>query len=687
MKGLRHALQRLSWVRRRLRRMAPGEGLHRLRSGLRVILQSLGLGDARRVPRPLADACDGRAWIQVPAPVPGDAAASADTWQTGQEAILLEAERLLHEGPVVFGLPTPAQPRWNHDPSTGRGVGLRFGLFIDFRSLPGEVDVKFLWEVNRHVWWLPLAQAWALTADTRYLSRLRSLLASWLDDCPYPLGPNWSSPVEHGIRLIVWSLVWQLVGGFDGKLFEGPDGERLRSRWLDSIHQHMRFALDNESLHSSANNHLIGEAAGLFVASHTWDRWDASRRMRAHAKQVLEREILRQFAADGVNLEQATCYHKFALQFVLAAALCGRANGDGLSAQAMARVGQAARAMAAQMDTLGNLPSIGDADDGEVFRLDWREDFDHYRSLLALAARLGGDAPAWAKAVAVGAADDIQCLWLQPGEAPASGGAGWPASALQQLPVHLPQGGVLLLGDRLHARDEWRVQFDIGPLGFNRIAGHGHADALSVLMSVAGQPLLVDAGTYCYNTEAAWRRHFRGTSAHNTLCVDARDQADYGGPFLWLGDVNSVLEAWQDDGESAMAKASHDGYLRLADPVRHHRRLILDRRTRCLFVDDWIDSRFAHHVAWHWQLPVGAHVCTERDDAWRISAGRWVLQVQVRRDELQAAVTRVASGQTHPLAGWISTKFQERCAAPSLELSGWLAPGRTVRTEFRLAEA
>ena len=46
--------------------------------------------------------------------------------------------------------------------------------------------------------------------------------------------------------------------------------------------------------------------------------------------------------------------------------------------------------------------------------------------------------------------------------------------------------------------------------------------------------LLTDPGTleYVGNT-ADGRTRFRGTSAHNTLCVDGQDQADGIPPFAW----------------------------------------------------------------------------------------------------------------------------------------------------------
>ena len=67
--------------------------------------------------------------------------------------------------------------------------------------------------------------------------------------------------------------------------------------------------------------------------------------------------------------------------------------------------------------------------------------------------------------------------------------------------------------------------FDCGPLGDG---GHGHYDALSVEAHGNGRPLVVDPGRGSYSEAPPnLRRWFRGTAAHNTVCVDGLDQTPY----------------------------------------------------------------------------------------------------------------------------------------------------------------
>jgi hypothetical protein len=212
-------------------------------------------------------------------------------------------------------------PQWNTDPKTGTVAPLEFGKTLDYRK-PGNVgDIKYLWEINRHLELVTLAQAWHLTRDARYANGCRMLVESWMGQSPYPLGVNWCSSLEHAFRLTNWSFAWQLLGSDGSPLFEGADGQAFRSRWLTSVYQHCHFIAGHLSRHSSANNHLVGEATGLLIASVTWPMWNSSPGWRETAREELAREASLQTFADGVNKEQAVWYHHAVADMMLVAGL------------------------------------------------------------------------------------------------------------------------------------------------------------------------------------------------------------------------------------------------------------------------------------------------------------------------------------------------------------------------------
>ena len=98
-------------------------------------------------------------------------------------------------------------------------------------------------------------------------------LSSWIEQCPYLMGPNWSSSLEVAIRLINWSIAWVMIGGHQSEFFSEGTDQKFKEAWLGCIYQHLSFISGNLSGFSSANNHLIGEAAGLFIGANTWPYW------------------------------------------------------------------------------------------------------------------------------------------------------------------------------------------------------------------------------------------------------------------------------------------------------------------------------------------------------------------------------------------------------------------------------
>ncbi|MDE2052983.1 MAG: alginate lyase family protein, partial [Gammaproteobacteria bacterium] len=297
---------------------------------------------------------------------------------------------------VRLGFP----PSWNVDPKTGIEAPLEFGLGLDYRDAARVGDIKYLWEINRHLELVTLAQAWHLTADERYARGARVLVDSWLKDCPYPRGANWCASLEHAIRLVNWAFAWQLLGADDAPLFQGEEGWDFRRRWLESIYRHCHFIAHHFSRHSSANNHLMGEAAGLFIASVAWPLWPESARWRSQSRAEIAREALLQTFEDGVNKEQAVWYHHSVADMLLIAGLFARANGCDFDAQYWGTLESMLDFLASIMDVKGGVPAIGDADQGVLVRLEpglagagaqpWP---GVYRSLLASGAVLFNNRP------------------------------------------------------------------------------------------------------------------------------------------------------------------------------------------------------------------------------------------------------------------------------------------------------
>jgi hypothetical protein len=610
----------------------------------------------------------GRPWVD---PFPEQVAKAG--YVATAEQILRGEFRLFGE---VHSLGFP--PRWNRDAKSGREGPLVFGKTLDYRDEELIGDIKYLWEPNRHLEVVTLAQAWRLTGEARFAEGVRTLVASWLTQCPYLLGPNWTSSLEVGLRLANWACAWHLLGGEDAALFASEGGQGFKMRWLNAARQHCHFVFGYLSEYSSANNHLLGELFGLLLGATTWPCWRESQRWRAYACARFEEQALLQNWADGVNKEQAIWYQHEVADMMLLAGLVMRANAADFSPTFWERLEAMLEFIAGCMDSSGNVPLFGDSDEAVMVRLCPAGDFSVFRSLLASGSVLfnRGDFKRKARIF------DDKSRWLL-GDAAAAQFAAIPADSLGQHTSHsFPDGGWYILGSDFETEHEVRVLADAAPLGYLAIAAHGHADALSITLSAAGQPVLVDPGTYCYHTQKQWRDYFRGTSAHNTVRIDGLDQSVSGGNFMWLRHARTHCSKCEPDGALQRVVAEHDGYQRLRDPVIHRRELLYDTRSRVLTVTDELECNGQHVAEIFWHFAPHCTLVVNPEGATARCAG---VQLQLRWPrQLSAELVR---GQIQPCLGWFSPHFDEKVPSPTLVLRGDVTGRWQATTEIRIAFA
>lgn len=574
-------------------------------------------------------------------------------------------------------------PAWNTDPLTGTAAPLRFGKTLDYRDPRVVGNAKHLWELNRHLELVSLAQAWRLTGDGSYLASLRELLSSWIEQCPYLRGANWCSSLELGIRLINWHLAYCIAGGAESPLFAGDEGGRFRERWLRSIYQHNSFVMHHLSTYpSSANNHLIGELAGVFVSCCTWPCWPETKGWRSESHALLQREIERQTHVDGVNKEQTTWYQQFVASLFLVAGIAGRRVGVAFEAGYWERIAGMIAFLSSVMDVSGKVPMVGDADDGLAFALEPRKQLDPFRSLLALGAAVF-DEPMWRQqSEGCEAAAEWLCEGIDPVVVRDTTRVdyGGDEASDPSFRREFPEGGYYVLGRDFGTRSEVRLLADAGPLGFLSIAGHGHADCLSMTLSVAGREQFVDPGTFAYHSGRAWRDYFRSTAAHNTLRVDGVDQSEMGGPFLWLEKAESQVESFECKAEYDRLEAWHTGYLRLRDPVRHAREIRFDKIANVVEICDRLSCRGRHHVErfWHFAESCDVELLGQLAVSWD---GSVRLYVEV---EEKAAMPKLLRGSVDPIAGWVSRSFNRKTPTTTLVFASDIDGDVVLRTRIRI---
>jgi hypothetical protein len=637
---VREQAVRRAWARRQVR---PGE-LDAL-----SVLKALALPE-RRFTSPLPA---GTALL-----VPGEARA----------ALLADADRLLKgEWETLGAVRTDMErPDWHYDPVTGhRSAPAAYAFRLDQRDEAAVGNIKQVWEINRLQHLTLLAAAWYLTGNDAYGVRVADQLRSWWRENPFLSGINWTSGIELGVRLINFAWIRRLLDAWPGvaDLFERDDLALRQIRW------HQEYLAAFQSKGSSANNHLIAEAAGQLAASCAFPWFPESERWRRHSFALLERELERNTFPSGVNRELASDYHGFVAELGFFAAIEASAAGMPVSAPTWRLLCGMTDVMAAVVDERGRPPRQGDSDEGRVVLLDAPK-HNRWPALLSLGDALFGRLDWW-PSVPPDAGSVLVGALL--GERPQV------CDRPSRRPDRFPDAGISIFRTDSGSSPELWLRLDSGPHGFLSIAAHAHADALSAEVRYGGIDVLADPGTYCYHGEPEWRKYFQSTVGHNTVEVDGQWQSTRGGPFLWVKHAQAREIAFADDGTTVRWVAEHDGYA----PATHKRTVRLDRASGSIEFTDELDGG-GHDVRVAFHLGPDIHAELDGTDAilsWTADSARGTARMALPT-ELR---WRLHRGETSPILGWYSPALGTRVPADTLLGTGHISERTQLITRLLFA--
>jgi len=486
-----------------------------------------------------------------------------------RKQLALDAEKLVRGEWELFGwnnVEVGAPPCWHRDATLGVVIDPDLpAQKLDHRHLEHGADARAIWEINRWAEMTRMAMHSALNGDVHAIRVAQLWLEDWCDRNQPGHGINWTSPLEAALRLMNFCWFDALVRGCnDPELARRQDELTARI-----VPVHAWWVWRRRSFGSSANNHLIGELAALVMAI---TRWPALERTTATALRVwklLEREIMRQFAADGGNKEQALHYHLFAWEMCWHA---GRA-ADGLKGEVLERLTKAAQFFVDVAETQ-DAWDFGDSDDAQVLPLALKRS--------SAVAEFRG----WLLKRAEGAA---LRFWL--GEPP----QGVKASMRNQWLAHAESGHAVWRDGR------WTTRLDASPLGLGSMAAHGHLDALHVSLWFEQHALVIDPGTGAYYSHHELRTRLAAWEAHNGPVPTAgRASPQRLGAFLWAKHHSAPKLEMSDD--RCAACLTHQGHT-----IRRTAR-ITDGGVE---IRDELDHEQPHVVTW--QLAPGWEMRQERE--------------------------------------------------------------------------
>lgn len=398
-----------------------------------------------------------------------------------------------------------------------------------------------------------------------------NLIKDWIKHNPIGVGNGWE-PYPLSLRIVNWIKFLSLH----------TFGENL-----DGIHASLflqcRFLFGHLEYHL-LGNHLFKNGVALLYGGAYFQGAEAALWLQK-GRTILEAEIQEQVLNDGGHFERSPMYHALILEDILD---CLNVDQGFSCFSVKSRawvVTQAEKMLTFASDTLhpdGEIAFFNDSALGIA---------PSPQALAAYAASLGITTSG--KPVSSDALVDV---------------------------IEKPDFGLYVLQN-----PSGRMLFDAGVIGPDYLPGHAHCDTLSYELSLFGQRCIVNSGTYQYAGQQ--RNDFRATAAHNTVCIDGKEQHEIWSTFRVArrGYPFDIKVVRQD--ASVSVSAAHSGFKRFPGHPIHRRTVTCNGEG--WQIHDSIEGQGRHLAESfiHLHPAVEIVTCTESEVLCALPAGRFVITV------------------------------------------------------------
>lgn len=487
-----------------------------------------------------------------------------------ESAHIIETANKLCRNTFLFDLP------WDMEQTH---VPVTFENDVDWEYMPGN-DPEFIYQMNRHRYFICLGQAYHMTGDEKYADCFVRLLLDWIRNAPLTheaAASTWRT-LEAGIRGNCWTKAM--------RYFQGSPSitKEVMAAYTDSLKEHGKYLLDSFTPFKITSNWGVIESQGLYMIGKDLGNHD-------YCKEALRRlklEAVSQILPDGVQWEQSPMYHNEVLSCYLdilwemekAEEAPGEEMGDAAgeikdAAEIADTVEKMAMADLAWQKPDYTQPQSGDSDD-----TDMRDIMTHASYLLYKAGREKN-----AGLIKSGAFEqmDYEGGW----EFGMKGVAEYARIGTERSEQHLYsleesghdilRSGCGPLSDYLH--------FSNGPLG----GGHGHEDRLHLDLCWNGENVLTDAGRYNYvfGEDRVW---FKSAGAHNTILADDESSIE----FLDSWGTGAVLEGIRINPKErngyTLLEGGHMGYFQRGKNIYMNRKILVLEEGLIFLIDTALSS-------------------------------------------------------------------------------------------------
>ncbi len=425
------------------------------------------------------------------------------------QPILKENFNNIQEGKLLLFNSVLTDLGQNYDWVTNSDTGFRYDInkhwteIADYSKEAG--DIKYVWEKSRFSYLYDIIR-YDYHFNEDCAAFVFGEISSWIDANPINCGPNYRCSQEMSLRVLNWTFALHYYRNSP----ELTDEVFNKMQYVIYWHLHHIYNNINFSRIAVRNNHAITETLTLYLAGIFYPTMPGAAQWKKQGKQWFEEEIAYQVYEDGTFLQFSMNYHRVVAQLLTWGIALAELNSDTFRDVVYDRARKSLFFLRTCMVGENGWLSNYGANDGSLFFKLSNTHFRDYRpQLQALANVLGID---------TGFADSYEDVeWY--GHRKTTGK--W-----------LPPNGV-----HQFVKGGYYIIRESDTLTFIKCGSYkdrpSQADNLHLDVWYKGENILLDAGSYKYNTYEATMRYFSGTASHNTVMLDDNDQMLKGGRFIW----------------------------------------------------------------------------------------------------------------------------------------------------------
>lgn len=399
-------------------------------------------------------------------------------------------------------------------------------------------DKEFIYQMNRHRYWICLGQAYALTKDEKYVKCFVNQLLDWVKSEPCEKKRQFTTwrTLETGLRAIYWIRAMAFFA--DNNLIDINTWQVF----FESLEVHADWLYENKNqAFSKKSNWGVMEHCGLYGLGKVLNAPKYTNRAIDRLKEMLKIQIM----DDGMQWEQSPMYHNEVLMSYLEVIyLANIYNEKPFTNTELQIIEKMAMATLLSQNPKCRQPMLGDSDDTDI------RDITSFSALLFNSSTLkkGGFLEI-----------DFETAWRYSSKF---------QETYRKIDIENNVGNKIELltelknSGQVFYRSDWRkdadwIHFINGSMG----GGHGHYDKLHIDLFLNGEEILTDSGRFTY-TDTPIRYKLKSASAHNVPMISNVEYGESVDSWTFSKLPMSTSNTVVNKDKFVFIEGAHFGYLK-----------------------------------------------------------------------------------------------------------------------------